>query len=160
MQGLEFKYDATKYKLADFLDKSLQEGHFKLTLKKAYLVCTQCKQVKHKTFRFFPRDATKSDGMRKTCKVCVNFNQLVKRFKSEDISEVIRKLDFFIDNPNLANFKFDYKQYLELLKENDIHPTFYFRYKEEILTQYFIQQFKSSLKSRRQALQNRAIQTP
>ena len=146
MQGLEFKYDATKYKLADFLDKSLQEGHFKLTLKETYLVCTQCKKVKPKTFRFFPRDTTKTDSMRKMCKDCVNLKQLFKRFASEDKSEVIRKLEFFIDNPNLRNFKFDYQEYFEFLKDKTIHPSYYFKHKEAILSAYTIEQYKAMLK--------------
>lgn len=146
MQGLEFYYDTDKHKLSDYLDYSSKDGHLIMRIKDNYLICNQCKRIKRKTFGFFPRDKTKSDGMRKTCKACVGNLQLLKRFNNDDRNEVIKKLEFFVANPSMANFAFDYEEYLKSLKDGTIHPTYYFKYKEIILTAYFILLFKGLIK--------------
>ena len=146
MSKIEFNYDSDTNQPRDYLKSDTKDGYFCLSIKDEYLVCNQCHFIKEKSFRFFPRDNSKSDGMRKTCKACVRFNKLLRSFKTEDLTKTIKKLEYLIAHQS-QDLKFDYETYLRYLKDGDIHPSTYYKYRPRIDNMYFTASFKHAMLS-------------
>lgn len=148
MYDIEFKFDNDKYTVKDFISFTGGNGHVIIHIAEGYIICNKCKYIKEATTANFPKDNTKSNGFRKTCKECGEKKKLERDFKNSDVSGFIKKLEFFQMNPQVRKFNFDIDKMLDYLKKGTLSAKSYFHFKDTVEEAYALERLKHAMRQK------------